>query len=275
MNFSKLSFVSGNFFGASIVGLVIVACGGGGSGGSTGGIPIDSTSPLNTINANQILINNGTTVAAGKDGIIRIQANQLPSNVTVSASNVNLNTSQNNLSATNLQSALDSQLTANIALILPGTWKITNYGGSPGGSAAMGSGSISIDGNLNVTSFGSPFAAIGACSKSNVVTQDSILKPTSFSRLSDGLLLANTILTYTNTTTNISTSAKYQYVAQIASINTNQIVIVGASGGVCDGIGYTVASVLTRVGASTPTSYNSEKKTYSSNLAINTKYIQQ
>jgi hypothetical protein len=151
---NKVSFTLGNLFGACVVGLTVVAC----SGGSG---PSALLSDAGTISASNIILNQGINDARAGNGIIRVQANQLPSNVQVLASNVSLTTANNSLISTDLQTALDKELATNLASSLVGTWTISNVTSDSiySGSLATGRVTFNADGSYAIASGG--FAAAG------------------------------------------------------------------------------------------------------------------
>lgn len=184
MKFNKLSFALGNVIGAAVVGVAIVACGGGGSGGGAGfgsvatapaadtgsvgssgsagagGVP--SSAP-NVLKASNVLLRqvSAKTASAGKEGFIHVQASQLPDNVQVLASNVTLTTSSNELTSTDLQSALDREIAVDLSKAIVGIWNVQNLTSDPTyrGDFAMGKVEFKADGSYIIISGG--FAAAG------------------------------------------------------------------------------------------------------------------
>ena len=126
--------------------LGLVGCGGGGGSGSgsggtgsqiaEGGSPnaANSSTP-GPIPASRIVLKSGAVVAAGKDGFIRVQASQLPDNVKVLASNVSIVNSSNDLSSSDLQTALDKEIAVNVSKSIVGVWEVQNF---PGVSTGCG-----------------------------------------------------------------------------------------------------------------------------------------
>jgi len=156
MNLNKTSFVLGNALGAALVGIVVVACGGddnsgsssdsgGGGGGSGGG-------GSGILKASNVIVRPGVAVASFKDGIVRVQANQLPDNVRVLAANVALETTANDLTATDLQTALDKEMAVDIRRTIVGLWDVENYTARPGGCITYPTGRVEIrlDGTYDV-----------------------------------------------------------------------------------------------------------------------------
>jgi len=151
---NKVSFTLGNLFGACVVGVTVVACSGGGGSSTLLG-------DAGTISASNIILNQGINEAKVGNGIIRVQANQLPSNIQVLASNVSLTTTNNSLISTDLQTALDKELATDLASSLVGTWAITNVTTDGVYSGALTSGRVTfnVDGGYTIADGG--FAAAG------------------------------------------------------------------------------------------------------------------
>jgi len=116
--------------------VALVGCGGGGGGGQVAGgsssnalnSPVNATSN-GTIPASSIVLKTGAQLVAGKDGIIRVQANQLPDNVKVLASNVSIVNASNELTSSDLQTALDKEIAVNVSKAIVGVWDVQNFPG--------------------------------------------------------------------------------------------------------------------------------------------------
>ena len=136
MQLNKSSFVLGNIAGSVVVGLIVVACGGGdspqffvappintdgGAGAGAGAGP-----GAGTIKASNVIVRSGTQTASLKDGIVYVQANQLPDNTKVLASNVALVTTSNDLTSNDLQSALDKEIAVDVSKAIVGVWDVEN-----------------------------------------------------------------------------------------------------------------------------------------------------
>lgn len=234
VNLNKYSFVAGNLFGAIVVGLTIVACGGGGGGGAT---------DYGTISADNIILNNGTQTSGIKDGIIRVQANQLPSNVKVLAQNVSLVNTKNDLKSTDLQTALDKEISVNIGKNIIGIWDIQNTSDDTTymGNLATGRVEFKSDGSYTITSGG--FAAAGKVASG---TGANCLIPTSqtFTVLGGGAIY-------------FTASSGGNAVSTVAKSTSDAITLIGMGG--CGGSGILRISKLTRVGVQSA-SYKSSIK---------------
>lgn len=160
MSFQKKSFP------AAVITLVLTACGGGGGGNPDSGKvasaapaaesnPSGSTGP-GVIKASNIVLR--TDASAAKGGMIQVQANQLPDNVQVLASNVSIVNGSNGLSASNLQSALDQELAVNLPKTIVGIWDIVNLPGN-GICAGQSAGRVQINADGTFTMISGAFAA--------------------------------------------------------------------------------------------------------------------
>ena len=237
MNLNKYSFVAGNLFGATVVGLIIVACGGGGGGGGGG------ATDYGVISANNIILNNGTQTSGVNDGIIRVQANQLPSNVKVLAQNVSLVNTKNSLKSSDLQTALDKEISVDVGKTIIGIWDIQNVTDDSiyGGQFATGRVEFKSDGSYKITSGG-----FGAAGKVASGTSSMCFVPTStnFTMVGDGAIY-------------FTASGGGSAVATVAKSNSDAITLIGAGG--CGASGVSRISKLTRVGVQSA-SYKSSIK---------------
>lgn len=162
MKLNNYSFVAGNLFGAVIVGVTIVACGGGGGGGGLGVVGSSAGgTDYGTISASNVILNGGLQSAGLRDGIIRVQANQLPSNVQVLASNVSVVKTSNNLKSNDLQTALDKEIALDVGKAIVGVWNIQNVTSDSTYQGAWATGRVEFksDGTYSITSGG--FGAAG------------------------------------------------------------------------------------------------------------------
>lgn len=172
MPLSKSSFLLGNVAGSIGVGLVVVACGGGGGSSigigaflplaspeaNTGSSTSGPSSSSGSIKASNIILGGSAQVAATPGlGIIKVQANQLPENVKVQASNVTLVNGASDLQSADLQSALDKEIAINIPQALVGTWDVQNS--RPNGCGHI-TGKISINADGTMTPISGSFSAV-------------------------------------------------------------------------------------------------------------------
>ena len=142
MNLNKTSFMLGNAFGAVAVGAFVIACGGDSGYGFYQGAIVGSGP--GTLRASNVILQSGTRTASFKDGMIYVQANQLPDNVQVMASNVSLVTVSNDLTSTDLQTALDKEIAVDIPRTIVGVWDIENYYSVAAGCATYPTGRVDI-----------------------------------------------------------------------------------------------------------------------------------
>ncbi len=149
MKLNNYSFLLGNFFGAVVVGVIVVACG------------TDGPDNPGTISASKVILNGRTQSATLRDGIIRVQANQLPSNVQVLASNVSIVNTRNDLQSTDLQSALDTEIAVDLGKTIIGVWDIQNVTSDATYQGAWSTGRVEFksDGTYSISSGG--FGAAG------------------------------------------------------------------------------------------------------------------
>lgn len=228
MNISKLSFTAGNIFGAAVVGLVVVACGGGGGGGAI------VQSDFGTISASNIILNNSEAGAFADDGFIRVQANQLPSNVKVMASNVSLARNENSLKSEDLQTALDTEIAVDLAKSIVGVWTIKNITSDATYSGSLSTGKVEFfaDGAYVITEGG-----FGAAGKVASGTGSFCAIPnTQTYRLIDGAIY-------------FEADAGGDSVAIIAKNTADSITMIGDGG--CGNQGISRITILTRVDSAT------------------------
>ncbi len=168
MKLNKLSVSIGNIFGAATLAATLAACGSGGLSDVASvsvyqpdnvvpSVPQNSTN-YGSIPASRIILEKRAPVQ-GK--MIRIQASDLPDNVQVLASQVVVDTNNNNLTSTNLQTVLDTEIAVDLTTNIVGVWNIENISGGRFGSgpAATGQVEFKADGTFVVLSGG--FAAPG------------------------------------------------------------------------------------------------------------------
>jgi len=240
VNLNKYSFVAGNLFGAVVVGLIIVACGGGGGGGGA--------TDYGIISADNIILNNGTQTSGVKDGIIRVQANQLPSNVKVLAQNVSLVNTQNSLKSNDLQTALDKEISVDVGKTLIGIWDIQNVTGDTTyqGKFATGRVEFKSDGSYKIISGGFGAAGKVAGDPAAIRGIGDCYIPTSqnFTLVGDGAIY-------------FTANAGGNAVATVSKSSSNAIILIGSGG--CGPSGESRISKLTRVGVQSA-SYKSSIK---------------
>lgn len=240
---SKLTFLAGNLFGATVVGLVVVACGGNGGG-------LSNQTDLGTIAASRILLKPGTPVSGAEASTIRVQANQLPGNVQVAASQVSVIQANNNLQSSDLQSALDKEIAVDNGKSLIGTWDIENTTDDPiyQGTASKGKVTFNSDGSYTLSS--------------------------------GGLAVAGKVVAGTNTFCAIPTKQTYSLVGNnaiyfqadqggngfgfIVDSKSNAITLVGQGG--CGNVGSLRISKLTRV--ATPQSATKARSAAAGSAAV-------
>jgi hypothetical protein len=221
---NKYSFAAGNLFGAVVVGVVVVACGGG-SGGSAG------VTDYGTISASNVILGGGVQSAGVRDGIIRVQANQLPSNVQVLASNVSLVKASNNLKSTDLQTALDKEIAVDVGKTIVGVWDIQNVTSDSTYQGAWATGRVEFksDGSYSISSGG-----FGAAGKVASGTGSFCAIPTSQTfTMVDGAVY-------------FGADAGGDSVAIVAKSSSDAITLIGDGG--CGSQGIARISKLTRVG---------------------------
>lgn len=174
MKINKLSFAVGNIFGAVVVSAMVVACGSGPSGSivadTTNGNASGSTN-YGTILASKIKLVRQAIMPG--NNIIRVQANQLPDNVEVLASQVVLDTSTNSLQSTNLQTALDTEIAVDVSTNIVGVWDIQNFSsdGRFQGATETGRVEFKSDGTYTVISGGFAVAGVVADGTTGFATQ--------------------------------------------------------------------------------------------------------
>jgi hypothetical protein len=168
MKFSldKLSFVLGNALGAAVVGLVIAACGAGGN----------ENSATPAVSARQIVFtdSSGNLVAISRGRFVKVAAADVAVDPTIHvlATNVNLDTSSNTVTESNLQDALNNQIAFDLAKALPGTtWSIANTAAHDyNGNNVPGSITFNRDGTFTLNSG-------MLCAAANAITQSSAGSP--------------------------------------------------------------------------------------------------
>jgi hypothetical protein len=226
------------------LGCMVAACGGEGSRSG------------NTIAASQIILENGTVARAGRDGIIRVQANELPANVQVLAANVSIDPGGSRLRSSNLQKALNDEISPSLELVLPGTWTITNYAvNSNMANSAIAkpveTGSISIGADLRIVQASN----LSAAAIINYSTPDTnvYFSGGQIAKIAEGLLvIAVTRTSDANSNVPDGTEA---CLAQVVSASADRVVLTPVNGGSISCYGNASgASVLTRVGAASHTS---------------------
>jgi hypothetical protein len=168
MCINKLSFAIGNIFGAVAVTTLLTACGSNTS--MVEDVVSSIESVITTPNTERPTANYGTErptanygsipasrIILGKkssNGIIKIQASDLPDNVQVLASQVVVDNASNTLQSTNLQTALDTELAVDISTNIVGVWDIKNYGGEAHWASLDGRIEFKSDGTYQLISGG-------------------------------------------------------------------------------------------------------------------------
>jgi hypothetical protein len=224
MNINKWSFTAGNIFGATVVGLVVVACGGGGGSGAI------VQNDFGTISASNIILNNSEAGAFADDGFIRVQANQLPSNVKVLASNVSLARNENSLKSEDLQTALDKEIAVDLVKSIVGVWTVENITSDATYAGALSTGRVEFfdDGTYVISEGG-----FGAAGKVASGTGSFCAIPnTQTYRLIDGAVY-------------FEADAGGDSVAIVAKSTADSITLIGDGG--CGAQGISRIAILTRV----------------------------
>jgi hypothetical protein len=223
MKSNGTSFALGNLFGSVVVGAIAVAC-------SNSDSPPASAN-VGTIAASNVLLANGAATTSLRDGIIRVQASQLPPNVQVLASQVTLVTTGNDLSSGDLQTALDKELAVDLSRTLVGAWNVENITDDQAYTGATSTGRVAFagDGTYSVTSGG--FAAAGRVAPG---TDSPCYLPTSTSyTMVDGAIF-------------FQSNGGGNSVATVAKATADAITLIGDGG--CGAQGISRISRLTRVG---------------------------
>jgi hypothetical protein len=127
MKQTKIISALRNVFGTVILGSMVSACGGGDGGPSVTEVvsePQMVVPNYGKLSAANIILARGIP---GKNGMIKIQASDLPSNVQVLASQVTVVNDSNGLQSADLQTALDTELAVDIVTNIVGVWNVKNY----------------------------------------------------------------------------------------------------------------------------------------------------
>lgn len=158
MKQNKLSLAVSNTFGAVALGIIVAGCGSNNS--QTFDLPDTSQFNFGSISAKNIIVDRD----ANKSPIIKIQANQLPPDVQVLASQVTVETEGNTLSATDLQTAINTELAVDLTKNIIGVWEIKNYSVNKFFRGPVGRGKVEFkaDGTFEVTEGGLAVAGIVA-----------------------------------------------------------------------------------------------------------------
>lgn len=136
MKQTKIISALRNVFGTVIMGSMVGACGGGDVGPSFTEVVSEPRVAPQVVAPQMVLPNYGKLSAAniilskgipGKNGMIKIQASDLPSNVQVLASQVTVVNDSNGLQSADLQTALDTELAVDIVTNIVGVWNVKNY----------------------------------------------------------------------------------------------------------------------------------------------------
>ncbi|MDM0073238.1 hypothetical protein QTH90_02520 [Variovorax sp. J2P1-59] len=235
MQLSKSSFVLGNIAGSVVVGLIAVACGGG-SDGFVFIPPPSSSGAGGTLKASNVIVRAGAQTASSKAGIVRVQANQLPENVQVQASNVSLVTVANDLQSTDLQSALDKEIAVDLQKAIVGVWNVENFSSDSTYAGEFASGRVEFRTNGSYVILSGGFAAAGKVAPG---TTSFCIVPNAMSfSLVDGAIY-------------FQADSGGNSVATVAKSTTSAITLIGDGG--CGQQGTSRISRLTRLGTQ-PTS---------------------
>jgi hypothetical protein len=135
MKQTKASPTLQSTLGAVALASMLGACGGGGGDSSLGladsvvavqvpQVPQTAAPDYGKLTAANIILAKNVS---GKNGIVKIQASDLPSNVQVMASQVTVVNQNNSLRSVDLQTALDEELAVDIATNIVGVWDVKNY----------------------------------------------------------------------------------------------------------------------------------------------------
>jgi hypothetical protein len=179
-----------------------------------------------------------------------VQANQLPSNIQVMASNVSIVKTKNSLKSTDLQSALDEEISVDMSKTIVGVWDVQNITSDSTYQGQWSTGKVEFksDGSYIISNGG-----FGAAGKVASGTSSFCNIPTSSTyTLIDGAIY-------------FGADSGGDSVAIVAKITSNGMTLIGDGG--CGAQGIARISKLTRAG-SQQTSYKAPNKSDKSNIIV-------
>lgn len=235
MKLNKLSFAVGNLFGAVAVGVLVTACGGGPSSSSSATaiqtVVEQPQAPQNygTIQAKNIILAKGQNT---QDRVIKIQANQLPSDVQVLASQVTVVNTTNTLQSTNLQAALDTELAVDFSTNIVGVWDVQNLSSEAKFKGTTGRVEFKTDGTYEVISGVFAVAGVVADGTTGYVTQPPYGYPEIIAGLHSCINTGARTYQTIDGVIEVAAGNAGTYVS-ILKNTTNSITIMGVSGAGC------------------------------------------